>query len=86
MTDDSSCEARATVGLLVQSRQRRTQVTVDDVLAAAPPRDAWRMPPLATLVKPVMSTQRKLGLMTLRGYLLIAFVLVVVRIVQLALN
>lgn len=72
--------------LLIQSRRRRSDVTVDDVLAASPPRDAWRMPPLATLVKPVMSAQRKVGLMTLRGYLLIAFILVVVRVVQLAMH
>jgi hypothetical protein len=42
------------------------------------------MPALSALVKPIMSTQRKVGLMSLRGYLLIAFALVVVRIVQVA--
>jgi hypothetical protein len=40
------------------------------------------MPPLRTLTKPAMSTQRKVGLITLRGYLVVAVALVVVKIVQ----
>jgi NRAMP (natural resistance-associated macrophage protein)-like metal ion transporter len=45
-------------------------------------RDTWRMPPLHTLPKPVLSTQRKIGLLTLRGYLVVAVGLVVVKVVQ----
>ena len=41
---------------------------------------------MTRLAKPVMSTQRKVGLMALRGYLLVAFVLVVVKIVQVAIG
>jgi Mn2+/Fe2+ NRAMP family transporter len=48
-------------------------------------RDGWRMPPLATLSKPVMSTGRKLGLTALRSYLAIAMIMVIVKIVQVAL-
>jgi hypothetical protein len=70
--------------LLVQARRRRNQVTVDDVLAETPNRDTWRMPALSRLERPVMSRQRKVGLITLRGYLLIAFVLVIVKIVEVA--
>jgi hypothetical protein len=44
------------------------------------------MPALHLLAKPVMSTQRKIGLMTLRGYLIVAFALVVVKIVQVAIH
>ncbi|MGW3497351.1 Nramp family divalent metal transporter [Streptomyces sp. NPDC001020] len=49
-------------------------------------RDTWRMPPLQTLTKPVMSTARKVGMGALRTYLLIAMVLVVIKIFQVALG
>jgi hypothetical protein len=45
-------------------------------------RDTWRMPPLHTLTMPVMSRQRKVGLVTLRVYFVVAVALVVVKIVQ----
>jgi len=40
------------------------------------------MPPLHTLQRPVMSTQRRIGMVTLRGYLGVAFLMVVVKIVE----
>ncbi|MFI2606512.1 NRAMP family divalent metal transporter [Kitasatospora sp. NPDC018619] len=46
----------------------------------------WRMPPLATLDKPVLSTARKVGMGALRAYLLVAMAMVVVKIVQTALH
>src|SRR5580693_8791848 len=49
-------------------------------------RDHWRMPPLAMLSKPVLSTGRKIGLSALRVYLAIAMILVIVKIVQVALG
>ena len=49
-------------------------------------RDTWRMPALNRLARPVMSAQRKLGLATLRGYLVVAFALVVVKVVEVALK
>jgi NRAMP (natural resistance-associated macrophage protein)-like metal ion transporter len=49
-------------------------------------RDAWRMPPLALLRRPAMSTGRKIGMSALRLYLAVAMVLAVVKIVQLALG
>jgi Mn2+/Fe2+ NRAMP family transporter len=49
-------------------------------------RDAWRMPQLALLERPVMSTGRKVGMSALRLYLGVAMILVIVRIVQLALG
>ncbi len=48
-------------------------------------RDAWRMPPLETLTRPTVSTAYKIGMGALRGYLLIAMILVVVKLVQVAL-
>ena len=49
-------------------------------------RENWRMPPLAMLSKPVLSTGRKLGLTALRAYLAIAMILVVVKLVQVAIG
>jgi Mn2+/Fe2+ NRAMP family transporter len=49
-------------------------------------RDTWRMPPLPELPQPVWSTSRKAGMLALRGYLLVAAVLLVVKVVQLALG
>jgi hypothetical protein len=72
--------------LVFQSRRNRDRVTVDDALAETGHRDTWRMPALARLERPAMSRQRKVGLLTLRGYLLIAFVLVIVKIVEVALH
>jgi hypothetical protein len=47
-------------------------------------RDAWRTPALSTLARPPFSPLRKAGLLTLRGYLLVAVILVVVKIAQMA--
>jgi hypothetical protein len=49
-------------------------------------RATWRMPPVAMLSKPVMSAGTKTGLTVLRGYLLVASALVVIKVVQLALS
>ncbi|MDP9094262.1 MAG: divalent metal cation transporter [Actinomycetota bacterium] len=46
----------------------------------------WRMPPLALLTRPKLSTGRRVGLTVLRTYLLIAMILVIVRVVQLAIG
>jgi Mn2+/Fe2+ NRAMP family transporter len=48
-------------------------------------RETWRMPPLSMLSKPVMSVGRKVTLTVLGGYMAIAMVLVIVRIIQMAL-
>ncbi|GAA2644049.1 NRAMP family divalent metal transporter [Streptomyces lunalinharesii] len=48
-------------------------------------RDDWRMPPLERLPRPVLSTGHKIGLTALRTYLLLAMVLVVVKLVEVAL-
>ncbi len=49
-------------------------------------RPTWRMPPIALLSTPKVSGGRKLGLTVLRSYLLLAMILVIVRIVQLAIG
>ncbi|MEV7022323.1 NRAMP family divalent metal transporter [Kitasatospora sp. NPDC093558] len=49
-------------------------------------RENWRMPPLETLERPVMSTARKIGMGALRTYLLIAMIMVIFKVVQTALG
>ncbi|WP_035796573.1 NRAMP family divalent metal transporter [Kitasatospora mediocidica] len=64
---------------------RRRTATNEDPLDRTG-RDTWRMPPLETLTKPVMATGRKIGMGALRSYLLVAMVLVIIKIVQVALS
>jgi Mn2+/Fe2+ NRAMP family transporter len=45
-------------------------------------RASWRTPALATLDRPTMSPVRRAGLLTLRAYLVLACVLIVVKVVQ----
>jgi len=49
-----------------------------------PERATWRMPPLELLPRPVWSAARRVGMLALRGYLLVAVLLLVVKVVQLA--
>jgi hypothetical protein len=44
----------------------------------------WRMPPLAELPAPVITGARRAGLIALRGYLAIAMILVIVKVVLMA--
>ncbi len=46
-------------------------------------RSTWTMPPLALLERPAWSPGRKAGMLVLRGYLVVAVVLLVVKTVQL---
>jgi Mn2+/Fe2+ NRAMP family transporter len=72
--------------LLAQAWRSRDVVTVTDALAETSGRETWRMPAFQRLERPTMSTQRKLGLLTLRCYLAIAFALVIVKIVEVAVH
>ncbi|OLZ65310.1 manganese transporter [Streptomyces sp. IMTB 2501] len=64
--------------------RRRTGTKEDPIDRTG--RDEWRMPPLQTLTRPAISTARKIGMGALRTYLLIAMVLVVIKIVEVALG
>ena len=57
------------------TRAERKAITEQD-------RMAWRTPALQTLERPVLSPLRKAGLLTLRGYLILAVTMVAVKIVQ----
>jgi Mn2+/Fe2+ NRAMP family transporter len=56
--------------------------------AALVPADklSWRMPPLSELPAPVIRGARRIGLLGLRGYLAIAMIMVIVKIVETALG
>ncbi|MGC0417263.1 NRAMP family divalent metal transporter [Embleya sp. AB8] len=62
--------------------RRRTGTKEDPIDRTG--RENWRMPPLDTLTRPVMSTTRKIGMGALRAYLLVAMILVIIKLVQLA--
>lgn len=49
-------------------------------------KETWRMPPLEALTKPTWSTTRTIGMLVLRLYLVIAVILLVVKVIQLALG
>ncbi len=76
--------------LILQSRKNRAAAMATERAAALESgnrlarRANWRMPPLALLERPVMSRQRKIGMLTLRVYLLFVFALVIVKVVEVA--
>ncbi len=80
------------VGLVVRGRAKRGDTPQDEELRSARKdkeglaklRETWRMPKLDKLPRAEMSIGRKLGLGTLRAYLIVAFVMVIVKVVQLA--
>jgi hypothetical protein len=47
---------------------------------------SWRMPPLSELPAPAIRGARRIGLLGLRGYLAIAMIMVIVKIVETALG
>jgi Mn2+/Fe2+ NRAMP family transporter len=86
MTIMAACAAGSVVvgGCLLARARRAPALTA--AAATYEGKDNWRMPPLATLAAPVISRNRKLGLMALRTYLAIATILVIVKLVQVALG
>ena len=74
----------AGLGFLIYRHFRPTTSPVAHVDRSQ--RASWRMPPLALLEVPKISTGSRIGLTVLRSYLLIAMILVIVRVVQLALG
>jgi hypothetical protein len=62
--------------------------TAEPARTAGPAVDklSWRMPPLSELPTPVIRGARRIGLLGLRGYLALAVVMVIVKIVETALG
>jgi Mn2+/Fe2+ NRAMP family transporter len=75
-----------TVGVVVLILRRRRPAIEPAPRMDHAQRIRWRMPPLALLARPELSTGRRVGLTVLRVYLLLAMALVVVRVIQLALG
>ncbi len=68
------------------ARVRRHAAKAVTVSAAEPqvPKEQWTMPPLALLERPVASSGRKIAMLTMEGYLLLAVAMLIVKAVQLA--
>jgi hypothetical protein len=64
-------------------RRRALPVGQDRAAASRDHRESWRMPPLALLGRPSWSRGRLVGMWALRGYLVIAVLLLFVKAVQL---
>ncbi len=73
-------------GLLLAVQGRRARAAIVTVPVAWEKRETWRMPALHLLAKPELSRQRKVGLVALRAYLFVAFALVIVKIVEVAVH
>jgi hypothetical protein len=65
----------------VRNRPRAAAAEVADIPKDR--RNTWTMPPLALLERPAWSPGRKTGMLVLRGYLVIAVLLLVIKTVQL---
>jgi hypothetical protein len=81
----ASAAAVLLVGAPILWRARRQRVAAGgsaDRLADVKQLDrhTWRMPPLEQLSKPAMSGVRRTGLLLLRGYLIVAVLLVTIKI------
>jgi Mn2+/Fe2+ NRAMP family transporter len=66
----------------LRSRRGASAVTVIEP-ASSVPKEQWTMPPLALLSRPQWSTGRKAAMLTMRGYLFLSMILLVVKAVQL---
>jgi hypothetical protein len=71
---------------IVALMQRRRGPGAQPAARSCREKETWRMPPLAELTKPVWSATRTIGMLTLRLYLVIAVILLVVKVVQIALG
>ena len=66
------------------ANRRFSHRTTSEVAFDRSDRKTWRMPPLALLTAPNLSSESRIGLAVLRSYLLIAMILVIVKIFQMA--
>ena len=76
----------AVVGLIALVRDRRIRAAELTVPVEWLERATWRMPALERLSRHCSRLKRKAGLFILRGYLFIAFLLVIVKVVEVAVN
>jgi Mn2+/Fe2+ NRAMP family transporter len=73
----------ALAGFAVYALRNRPRAAVEVRKITRERRHMWTMPPLALLERPVWSPGRRAGMLLLRGYLVVAVLLLVVKTVQL---
>jgi hypothetical protein len=71
------------VGMVLVLLRRRALPAGQKVAVRRDHRESWRMPSLALLGRPTWSRGRLVGMWALRGYLVVAVALLVVKAVQL---
>ncbi|MEE6170332.1 manganese transporter, partial [Mycolicibacterium sp. 120322] len=71
------------VGTLKWLQRRRPTAPAPPPAVDGPEKMRWRMPPLALLEPVTWSAGTKLGMLALRGYLVVGAVLLIVKAVQL---
>jgi hypothetical protein len=82
----------ATAGLYVaRGRRRPLTLPAGDRTERTPrptraERETWTMPHLELLARPVWSRTRKVGMITLRGYLVIAVLMLIVKAIEVAVS
>jgi hypothetical protein len=74
----------AAVGALKWLERRNCVPPAQPPIPAGADKMQWRMPPLALLEPVTWSTGTKLGMLALRGYLVLGVILLVVKAVQLS--
>jgi NRAMP (natural resistance-associated macrophage protein)-like metal ion transporter len=75
--------AAVLVGMAAVALRNRPGAAVEVAKIAKERRSMWTMPPLALLERPVWSPGRRAGMLLLRGYLVVAVLLLVIKTVQL---
>jgi NRAMP (natural resistance-associated macrophage protein)-like metal ion transporter len=69
--------------VVIYALRNRPRGAVEVTKVSKERRNTWTMPPLALLERPVWSPGRKAGMLLLRGYLVVAVLLLVIKTVQL---
>jgi hypothetical protein len=86
MTEVAGLAGPAAGAALVTGGTRDEAGAAADGALAPVDKLSWRMPPLSELPTPVIRGARRIGLLGLRGYLALAVIMVIVKIVETALG
>jgi Mn2+/Fe2+ NRAMP family transporter len=73
----------ALAAIAIYSLRNRPAARADVAELASERRSSWTMPPLALLERPVWSPGRKAAMLLLRGYLVVAVLMLVIKTIQL---
>jgi hypothetical protein len=78
--------ALVVLGMLAAVRRLRRGSDPELAALLQMKKEDWQMPPLQEIPRPAWSLTRWVGMVTLRAYLIVAIVLLVVKVVELALG